>query len=169
MLISKVNRTSAEKVFIVVHNVEASSITTGMGATFCNAVLGAAAAASADGLSVLRVRASTNGDMISFAGIAAQDIVSDGYGLTQVWGYNSSIMMSHEAANLTVGAGLVAESILQPGSLAGTFTSKTPQDALSTYNIGQAGRIIQIYDTCNISLSAHSAVGVYAKGFIRGL
>lgn len=169
MLVQRVSRTLAEKVFIVVHNVEASSITTGMGATFCNAVYGAAAAASANGIDVLRVPASANGAMISFAGVAAQDIVADGYGLTQVWGYNSSIMMSHEASNLTVGAGLVAQTILQPGGLAGTFTSLTPQDALSTYLVGQAGRYIQIFDTCNISLSAHSAVGVYAKGFIRGL
>jgi hypothetical protein len=154
-------------VFIVVHNAEATSVTTGQGVTFCNAANGAAAAASADGVAVLRVAA--NASMISFAGVAAQDIVSDGYGLSQVWGYNSSIMMSHEAANLTVGAGLVAQTILQPGGLAGTFTSLTPQDALSTYNIGQAGKYIQIYDTCNISLSAHSAVGVFAKGFIRGL
>lgn len=167
MYIQRVNRTNPEKVFIVVHNAEATSVTTGMGVTFCNAAKGAAAAASADGMAVVKVTA--NADMMSFAGVAAQDIVTDGYGRSQVWGYNNSIMMSHEAANLTVGAGLAAQTILQPGSLAGTFTSLTPQDALSTYNIGQAGKYIQIYDTCVISLSAHSAVGVFAKGFIRAL
>ena len=34
LLIQRVNRTDAEKIFMVVHNVEESSITTGFGARF---------------------------------------------------------------------------------------------------------------------------------------
>lgn len=166
MIISKVNRTSAEKIFINVHNVEATSITTGQGAIFCCAPYGVN---SIDGVSVVRVPASGNAAMLNFAGIAAQDIVADGYGLVQAYGYCNSIMMSHEASNLTVGAGLIAQTILQPGGLAGTFTSLTPQDALSVCAIGQAGKYVVLWDTCNISLSAHAAQGVFSKGFVRAL
>lgn len=166
MIISKVNRTDAEKVFVVVHNTEATSVTTGQGVIFCHA---AAGVNSIDGSSVVRVPASSNVSMLHFAGIAAQDIIKDGYGLSQVWGYCSSVMMSHEAANLTVGAGLIAQTVLQPGGAAGTFTSLTPQDALSVCAVGQAGKFVLILDTCNISLSAHAAAGVFAKGFVRAL
>lgn len=168
MLIQRVNRTDAEKVFIVVHNAEATSITTGQGMTFCNAANGAAAAASADGKSVLRMTGSN--DLLNFAGIAKNDIVSDGYGLSQIWGYCDSIMMSHRAGNTTIGAGLIAETLLIPGGLAGTFTSTAGQDALSVINPGCNGRLVAIFDTIVLSLSQYSTGGnVWGKGFVRGL
>jgi len=108
--------------------------------------------------------------MLNFAGIAAQDIITGGYGLSQVWGYNSSIMMSHRASNTTAGGGIIQETLLIPSAtLVGTFTSTAGQDALSVINPGVNGRLICLFDTVVLSLSAHSAVGVFGKGFIRGL
>ena len=43
----------------------------------------------------------TAGDL-NFAGVAEQDIVADGYGLVQVWGFVDSIAFSFEA-DKTVG------------------------------------------------------------------
>lgn len=166
MIIQRVNRTDAEKVYIVVHNVDATSVTTGQGAVYCNAANAAAAAASADGKSVIRVTGSN--DLMNFAGIAAQDIPADGYGRTQIWGYCDSIMVSHRAANTTIGAGLIAESVLIPAGLAGTWTSTAGQDALSVINPGIGPRVM-IFDTVVLSLSLHSAgANVWAKGFVRG-
>ena len=170
MQIQRVNRTNAEKIFIIAHNAEANSITTGMGAMYCNAVNAAAAAVSADGISVLRITGAAS--MYSFAGIAAQDIPSDGYGRVQAWGYCDSIIMSHRASNTTIGAGLVAETFLLPGGVAGTFTSTTAQDiTLSSLTaLGILSKTVQIFDTVVLSLSLHSAgAWVWGKGYVRAL
>ena len=168
MQIQRTNRTDAEKVYIVVHNVEATSITTGQGAYFVG-IQDGAAAASVDGKSVVRVGTAAN--MAQFAGVAAQDIVADGYGRTQIWGWCDSIMLSHRASNTTIGAGIVAETILTPSAtLVGTFSSTTPQDALSVLAVGQAGRFVQIFETVVLSLSLWSTGGnIWGRGFVRGL
>jgi hypothetical protein len=169
MLIQRVNRTDAEKIFIAVKNVEDTSITTGQGAVFCNAVNGAAAGVSADGIQVLR--ATTTANMVSFAGVASQDIVTEGVGLVQCWGVNTSVMFSHRASNTTVGAGLIAEIGLIPSAtLAGAFTSTSPQDtAVSTYLAAPDKFPMIVMDTVVTSLSAHSAIGVYGTAFIRAI
>ncbi len=173
MLIQRVNRTDAEKVYIVVKNSDASSITTGLGAMFAH-IAGGSPAASVDGAGVLLVTgasaAASNEAMMNFAGIAAADIPSGSVGLVQNWGYCNSIAVSHRGANTTIGAGLIAEVMLMPSALAGTFTSTVPQDALSVYQPGGAGMVVMIADTVVLSLSLHSlGAYVWAKGFVRGI
>lgn len=165
MIIQEVNRTDPEKIYMIVHNTEATSITRGQGVAF---VGGAAAQVSNDGISA--VRATANADLMRFAGIANRDIPADGYGLVQIWGYVDSIMFSHRASNTTIGFDPnVAHSYLIPSATkAGAFTSTAPQDALSVVGVG-GGAMIQAWDTVVLSLSLHSAGGhVWGKGFVRG-
>ena len=167
MQLQRVNRTDAEKVFIVVHNVDATSITTGQGSHFLGAWDNAA---SVNGVDVIRTRAAI--DFVLFAGVAAQDIAVDGYGRSQLWGFCDSVMMSHKAGNTTIGAGLVAETILGHAGTTkiGAFWTETAQDALSVMGIGQAGRFVMALETVVLSLSLHSAGShVWGPGFIRGL
>lgn len=169
MQIQRVNRTDAEKVYIVVTNADAATVTTGLGMTFCNAANGAAAGASVGGTEVLMVNNATS-HMLNFAGIAAQDIAVGAAGRSQIWGYCDSVAVSHRGANTTIGGALIAETLLIPAALKGTFTSEAAQDALSVIGAGQGARFILIHDTVVLSLSLHSAGAyVYAKGFIRGL
>ncbi len=166
MLTQRVNRTDAEKVFVVVHNTEASSLTTGYGARY---VGGAdTETASDDGISVVMTTAGIASDL-NFAGIAAQDTVADGYGLVQCWGYVDSIAYSFEA-DKTVGTEdfAIGGSILRQGSLAGTFTSERPaQFAGISTSIVEAvaiSRYVMAWDTVNISGGVP-----YGPGFVRAL
>jgi hypothetical protein len=156
MIISKVNRTDAEKIFINVHNTEAVTATTGRGLSFVGGT-GAMAATSTDGISV--VMTSGDGMMCMLAGIASQDIPADGYGLAQAWGFVNSIELSAEA-DKTVGVVALIETFLKKGGVSGTFTSVQTPQALSTF----AYRYVQALNTTNISGGL-----VYAKGFIRAL
>jgi hypothetical protein len=169
MLIQRVNRTDAEKVFIVIQNVNDTSITTGMGAVFCNAATGAAAGVSADGIQAVKTQNAV--DTLSFAGVAAQDIQTLAYGLVQCWGYVDSVMLSHRAGNTTIGGALIAETVLQPTTtLDGTFTTETEQDGLSVAQAGVGGGYVQIFDTVVLSLSLHSlGANVWGKGFVRAI
>ncbi len=167
MQIQRVNRTDAEKVFIVVRNMDATSITTGQGSHFMGAWDNAS---SVDGVSVIRTRAAV--DFLLFAGVAAQDIAVDSYGRSQIYGLCDSVMISHKAGNTTMGAGLVAETILGHAGTTkiGAFWSETAQDALSVMGLGQGGRFVVNLETVVLSLSLHSAGShVWGKGFIRGI
>lgn len=115
MLIQRVNRSDAERIYLSVLNTDAATLTTGMGACYLGGV--AAEVASADGTSVA---ASTAARIFGFAGIAAKDIPSNAYGIVQVWGKCNSVMLSFEA-DKTVG--ITGVTFLQPGGQAGTFTS----------------------------------------------
>ncbi len=155
MIISKVNRTDAEKVFIVCHNVDADSITTGMGVRFCGGA--AAEIVSTDGSCVIKLEADAS--MANFAGIANQDIPADGYGRIQSWGYVDSVLLSAEA-DKTVGCTGITNSFLKKGAVAGSFTSTQTPQALSTF----AYKYVQALNTTNISGGLN-----YAKGFVRAI
>jgi hypothetical protein len=155
MIIAKVNRTDAEKVFINVHNVAGATATTGRGLFFVGGT--GAMLASTDGLQVALGPADASGCML--AGISNQDIPDDGYGLCQAWGYVNSIELSAEA-NKTVGCTALVETFLIAGAVAGTFTSTRTPQSLSTV----AYRYVQCLNTTNISGGL-----VYAKGFVRAL
>lgn len=152
MQTQRVNRTDAEKVFVVVKNVEAVTITTGLGARFVGGA--AAEIVSTDG-----VNAVLGGISPQFAGIAAQDIASNGYGLVQAWGYVGSISYSAEA-NKTVGVTGIAGSFLKAGALAGSWTSTQVPEALSTGMF----KFVQAWTTVNISGGIPTG-----SGFVRAL
>lgn len=152
MQTQRVNRTDAEKVFIVVKNVDANTTTTGFGVRFVGGA--AAEVASTDGVNTVKA-----GPGPQFAGIAIEDIPSNGYGRAQAYGYVNSIAYSAEA-DKTVGVTGVANSFLKAGAVAGTFTSTQAEAALTT----QAYRYAQAWTTVNISGGVP-----YGSGFVRAL
>lgn len=153
MQTQRVNRSDAEKIFMVIKNVDADSITTG----WATRIVGAAAAeiVSSDGVNAVKPTALNS----QFAGIAAEDIVSNGFGRVQVWGYVNSIAYSFEA-NKTVGVTGNASSFLKVGGAVGTFTSTQVPEALSTAQ----SKFVQAFTTVNISGGIP-----YGSGFVRAL
>ncbi len=149
MLEMQTSRTEAQKIYTVVHNVDADSVTTGM---LCNYVGGGVAVVSADGISVVKTTAV--GDFKNMAGIAKKDIPADEFGLVQCWGYVDSIHISGEAIK-TVGPGL-----LKPGAIAGTLFSVQTDQAVSTMFY----RTIEAWTTIDVG-----AAIAYGSGFIRAL
>ena len=140
----QVNRTSPDKVYTTIHNVNGDSITAGL----CARYIGGrdTEVVSADGVSAIKFDADAEWPL--FAGVAITDIASDEYGIVQSWGYSDAVSMSAEA-NKTIGPeGGPAGTYLKKGAIAGTLFSAgpTPQ-ALSA----QFYRYVQIWDTCNVS------------------
>lgn len=154
MQIQRVNRTQAEKVFISVQNGEGSAISVGHGLRFLGGL--AAEVVSTDGVQVIKLDA--NATMSQFAGIAAADIASLGYGISQVWGYCNSVMLSQEA-DKTIGVSARNLTFLQKGGGAGTFTSALAEAALTT----MAYKYVQNMTTTNISGGIP-----YGQAFVRG-
>ena len=86
-MVQRINRSSAEKVFISVkNNYATASLTNGQAVQWD---FGGAA----DGVSVTRPTARATNGGFATAGIIAETIASSGYGLLQVWGYHSSVRM----------------------------------------------------------------------------
>jgi len=157
-----INREDTEKIFMVVHNVEATSITRGQGASYVGMAL---AQVSNDGHSV--VRSTTDTSMMDFAGIAQQDIVADGFGLVQAWGFVDSIMCSHRAGNTTIDVADFTEAYLIPSAtLPGTFTSTNPDLGLSRVAI-IGGAKVQIWETVGLSMA--NGTPIFGKGFVRAI
>jgi len=80
MLFQRVNRTDAEKVFVVVYNASGGAFTTGQ-------VLQWDVGTSADGI---RVTTPVSAGLSAFAGLASAGIANGAYGLAQVYGYTAS-------------------------------------------------------------------------------
>jgi len=75
-----VNRTDAEKVFVVVYNASGGAFTTGQAMIWdCGT--------SADGI---RVTTPATATLSAFAGLASAGIANGAYGLAQVYGYTAS-------------------------------------------------------------------------------
>lgn len=150
MQIQRVNRTDAEKVYLVIKNVSGATLTTGMGAAYVGGAVGEIVS-SPDGVQAV---AGTLAKADVFCGIAVEDIANNGYGRVQAWGYCASVLLSQEA-DKTIGP-----SLLVPGNGAGMFTSLATKQALSTslYKFALA------LNTTNISGGLN-----YAQAFVRAL
>jgi hypothetical protein len=153
MQTQRVNRSDAEKVFIVVKNVDSTTVTTGNGVRYVGGT--AAEIASTDGVNA--VKASSINSL--FAGIAAEDIPSNGYGRVQAWGYVPTISISAEA-DKTIGVTGVANSYLKMSAVAGSFTSTQTEASLTT----SAYKYVQNFTTVNISGGTPTTAG-----FVRAL
>lgn len=120
MQIQQIDRNDAERVQIVVKNVDGSgSITTGLGVALV------VSGASIDGISAVKATAALQK---GFSGIASKDIPINGFGLVTAWGIANSVLLSHVGTSLTVTAG----DTLIPGAVAGTFFSGVTAQAMST-------------------------------------
>ena len=163
MLIQKVSRTLAEKVFLICQNGTGATITTGMSARFLGGL--AAEVVSTDGVQVTPLAAAA--DMCQFAGIADQDVASLGYGRFQAWGYVNSIMLSNGTTSITIGVDARVGTFLTPGAVAGTLWSGQTATNLSTLTIQGIlpyTKYVQNMVTTNLSTSPN-----WTQGFIRAL
>ena len=112
MLIQRINRDDAEKVFIIAKNVSGSTMTAGYSCVFDTG-------ASVDGV---RVTKASSTDLQAFAGVADADIASNAYGKIQIYGYRSSAYIYSSAGDSVTGDGLscVADWGLTPITAVGT-------------------------------------------------
>jgi hypothetical protein len=162
ILSSGVQRTEEEKVFTVVRNVDADSITTGMGVRYVGGV--PAEDVSADGVQCVKLTVADDPNMLQFAGIAAEDIPADGYGLVQNFGIVNSVMMSHVGSSITIGTfGGINNTLLRPGGRAGTFFSGGPVTFTSIVPVSPLYNRVQAWQTVGMSAQA------WSKGFVRVL
>jgi len=164
MLFPRVNREDAEKIFTVIHNVDADSITTGMGARYVGGQ--PSEDVSADGISA--VKTDSAGDdprMKQFAGIAKRDIPSDDFGIVQCWGAVDSVLMSHVGTSVTMGTfGGIDSTYLRPGPLVGTFFSGGEGSFTSIVPVHYQQGLVQLWNT-----TPTLSVAGYGKGFVRAL
>lgn len=102
LLFQRINRSSPEKVFVAVkNNYATAAITVGQAVQWDFT-------GGADGVSVTRPTArATNAGMATCGAVAEASIASAGYGLVQVYGYNSALRVR----NVTTGSPVMA-----PGS-----------------------------------------------------
>lgn len=147
MLIQQLNRTDAEKIQIMVKNVDGGgSITTGFGAMLVMA------GASIDGISATK---STGAAVKGFVGVSTQDIAINGFGLVTAWGFVNSVQISNVGTSITITAG----DTLLPGAVAGTFFSSITAQAMSTllYKYVVAATTVPV-DLSNLNQSFVSGV-----------
>ena len=158
MQTQRVNRTDAEKVYLVVKNVEAVTATTGLGMRYASGANAVAEIVSTDGVNAVLFDADAYGG--EMAGIAVEDIASNGYGRVQAWGFVNSVLIS-AIADKTANPTDISQSFLKKGGTAGSFiTGGGPEAEV----ISAQFKYVQILNTVNISGGLN-----YAKGFIRAL
>ena len=122
MLIQQINKTDADRILILVKNVDGSgSITTGFGAALV------ATNASGTGFNAVRTASTAGAVGGQFCGIALQDIAINAVGLVTAWGFAASIALSQSVGSWTITGG----DTLIPAAVAGTFTSVVTNVALS--------------------------------------
>ena len=147
MNIQQINKSDAERVQIIVKNVDGGgSITTGLGVALVHA------SASTDGVSSVRATAALQK---GFVGIAAQDIAINAFGLVTAYGYAASVLISHVGSSITITLG----DTLKPGAVAGTFFSSLTDQAMST--------LIYKYVTAGSTNTLSAAA--YVSGIVRAL
>lgn len=112
MLFQRVNRSDAEKIFIVALNVSGSTMTAGYACVFD-------VGASTDGVRVTKAQAAT---LQAFAGLVDSDIANSAYGLVQIYGYRASGYLYSSTGSSAAGDNLtcVAQWGLTPATGAGT-------------------------------------------------
>lgn len=141
-----------ERAFITVKNVEATSITMGMGVALCIGT-----AASFDGTSAVRTASGTAANLPGFLGVAASDIASNAFGLVQIFGPCASVLLSNVATSVTIASG----DPLIPSPASGLFSSAVPSYAASGF-----GWVIASAVPAN-TLSVASPL--YCSGFVRAI
>jgi len=99
MLFQRVNRTDAEKVFVVVYNASGGAFTTGQAMEWDTTP-------TADGI---RVTTPSTAALSAFAGLASAGIANGAYGLAQVYGYTASASVKPD-----ITTALVAGKIFLP-------------------------------------------------------
>jgi len=108
MILQRVNRTDAEKVFVIVKNVSGGTLVKGEGVCWDSS-------ATVDGVNVTTPATATR---MAFAGITAAGAADDAYVLIQVYGYNPAVQVLND-----VTTAMVAGQALYPVNGDGTFSA----------------------------------------------
>lgn len=146
MLFQRVNRTDAEKVFVVVYNASGGAFTTGQAMCWdCGT--------SADGI---RVTTPATATLSAFAGLASAGIANGAYGLAQVYGYTASASVKPD-----VTTALVAGNIFLPvnGSADLSCDAAAGVDASD----GKTGFIIAMQTNTTMTTPVAAATKVFVR------
>lgn len=148
MLFQRVNRTDAEKVFVVVYNASGGTFSTGQ-------VMCWDCGTSADGI---RVTTPATATLSAFAGLATASIATANYGLAQVYGYSATASLKPD-----ITTALVAGSILLPVNNSADLSG----DAAAGWDAadGKTGFLIAMQTNTTMTTPVASA----HKVFIRAL
>ena len=140
----KVNRTSAEQVFIVAKNGFATTLTTGYVACFDFKNDGT-------GATVSQPQSATNSAWYAVAGVANTDIAAAAYGLLQVYGICSTYVSTESSASADVEIGQVigmktatfylVSNGLSDGKQGGTFV---PAERIISGTLGNKNVFIRL-------------------------
>ena len=150
MLFQRVNRTDAEKVFVVVYNASGGAFTTGQCMVWdCGT--------SADGI---RVTTPATATLSSFAGLASAGIANGAYGLAQVYGYTASASVVNDLTTA-----LAAGVIFLPKN--GTANLSCDGAAGIAAADGKTGFMFAMQTTTTATAGAIAAAAT--KVFIRAL
>lgn len=148
MIFQRINRTDAEKVFVVVYNASGGNFTVGQTMVWDCGV-------SADGIRVTTPAAAT---LSAFAGLAQAAIANGAYGLAQVYGYSSTASVKPD-----VTTALAAGKILIPKDGSADLSCDGAAGIASAD--GKTGFIIAMQTNTTMTTPAASA----HKVFIRAL
>lgn len=101
MLFQRLNREDAEKVFLIVYNVSAATITAGYSCVWD--------VSAPDGVRVSKPATAT---LSLFVGIADDDIANGAYGLVQAYGYRAAGYVINGVVTIAAGNILIPENAL---------------------------------------------------------
>jgi hypothetical protein len=159
MLFKQLQKDTAEQVTLVVKNVSATTMTTGLGV----ALVGTGA--SLDGISATIGTASDFERL--FIGIARRDIPVNAYGTVCCWGVADSVAIS---ANVATSITITAGDQLWPSAVAGQLYSSAARDAINLSTLAVSALATNkafavAVDTVGLS----SGTIKYIKAFIKAL
>ena len=160
MLSKQLQKDSAEQVTIVVKNVDAATLTTGLGVILQSTT-------SCDGISAVKNPVTTFGSM--FIGISKKDIPVNGYGTVVCWGVADSIQISSAGTSITITKG----DYLWPSAVAGQFYSTARgavvMHALSLYTAQSLIGEVKPYIIATQTVPNTVSDTAYISGFVRAL
>lgn len=150
MLFQRVNRTDAEKVFVVAYNASGGAFTTGQAVCWdCGT--------SADGI---RVTTPATAILSAFAGLTSAAIANGAYGLVQVYGYTASASVKPDITTALV-AGVIMKPVDGSADLSCAASSPDGIDAAD----GKSGFLFAMQTNTTMTTPVASA----HKVFIRAL
>jgi hypothetical protein len=161
MLIKQLTKADGEQVCIVVKNVDAATLTTGLGVILQSAT-------SIDGINAVKNPATSYGSM--FVGISRQDIPVNGYGTVVCWGIADSILLSNAGTSITITKG----DWLWPSAVAGAFYSSARgalvvNAALSVYTAQSLVGEVKPYVIATTTVPNTVSAATYVSGMVRAL
>ncbi len=148
MLLQQLNRSDAEKVFIIAYNVTAAAVSAGKAVEWDVETL-------TDGNAITQAKSGSKSGL--FCGINDAALADSAYGLVQVYGYRASAYCSFVSSN----SGIAVGDFLKPVS--GNMREATLSAATTSGHVW-----VSLMETPGASAAGHSVVS-YRPVFIRAL